>query len=139
MMNISDYEKTIKHQFDSFCKKVLRNRARTIYEENRRWQNRFIPLENLTPNDLSKLCRLDRYEVECIFLTVFDYEIPIENIRLAQAIESLSKIRHDIILLSFFLDMPIIDIARLMNRAKSTVQYHRKKLWTNYRNLWRNR
>lgn len=126
MANTSDYEKTIEHQFDSFCKTVLRNHARNIYEENRRWQSRFISLEALTPADLAKLCSFDNYEAECIFFTACDYEIPIEDIMIAQAIESLSKRQQDIILLSFFLEMKDVDIATMMNLAKSTVHYHKE-------------
>lgn len=126
MTNTSDFEKTIEHQFDSFCKTVLRNQARTIYEDNRRWQNRFISLESLTPDDLVKLCSLDHYTAECIFFTTFDYEIPIEDVLIAQALETLSKKRQDIILLSFFLDMKEMDIATLMNLAQSTVHYHKE-------------
>ncbi|EAE0903709.1 sigma-70 family RNA polymerase sigma factor [Listeria monocytogenes] len=133
MSNTFDYEKTIEHQFDSFCKTVLRNQARTIYDDNQRWKNRFVSLEALTPDDLSKLCSFDKYETECIFFTAFDYEIPIENILIAQAIESLSKRRQDIILLSYFLDMKEIDIASMINLAQSTVHYHKEKALTELR------
>ena len=125
MTGTSDYEQTIEHQFDSFCKTVLRNQARTIYEDNRRWQNRFISLEALTPDDLAKLYSFDNYDAESIFFTAFDYEIPIENILIAQAIESLSKRRQDVVLLSYFLDMKEMDIASIMNLAQSTVHYHK--------------
>lgn len=126
MANTSDYEKTIEHQFDSFCKTVMRNQARTIYEDNRRWHNRYVSLEALTPDDLAKICSFDNYEAECIFFTTFDYEIPIEDVLIAQALETLSKRRQDIILLSYFLDMKEMDIATLMNLAQSTVHYHKE-------------
>lgn len=41
-------------------------------------------------------------------------------------IETLSKRQQDIILLSFFLNMKDVDIAKLMNLAKSTVHYHKE-------------
>lgn len=126
MTNSSDYEKTIEHQFDSFCKIVLRNQARNIYVEQKRWKNRFVSLETLTQADLAKLSCLDNYTAEYISFSVLDYEIPIRDILIAQAIESLSKRRQDIILLSFFLDMKELDIASLMNLAQSTVHYHKK-------------
>lgn len=126
MTDTSNYEKTIEHQFDSFCKTVLRNQARNIYEENRRWQNRFVSLEALTPADLAKLCSFDNYSTSSIFFSILDYEISIEDILIAQALESLSKRRQDIILLSFFLDMKEMDIAKLMNLAQSTVHYHKE-------------
>lgn len=125
MTNTSDYEKTIEHQFDSFCKTVLRNQARNIYQESQRWQKRFVSLEALTPDDLAKLSSFDNYKAESILFSTFDYEIPIENILIAQAIESLSKRQQDIILLSYFLEMKDVDIATLMSLAKSTVHYHK--------------
>lgn len=126
MSNTSEYEKTIEHQFDSFCKTVLRNQARNIYEEQKRWLNRFVSLESLTPADYAKLCTFDNYKAECICFSILDYEIPVEDILIAQAIESLSKRQQDIILLSFFLDMKDVDIAKLMNLAKSTIHYHKE-------------
>ncbi|MDT2738738.1 RNA polymerase sigma factor [Enterococcus canintestini] len=45
---------------------------------------------------------------------------------MAQAIEALSIRQQDIILLSFFLNMKDVDIARLMSLAKSTVHYHKE-------------
>ncbi|EAD7633108.1 sigma-70 family RNA polymerase sigma factor [Listeria monocytogenes] len=121
-----NYEETIEHQFDSFCKTVLRNQARNIYEENRRWQNRFISLEALTPEDLSKLYSFDNYKAENISFSIFEFDITVEELLVAQAIESLSKKQQDIILLSFFLDMKDVDIANMMSLAKSTVHYHKE-------------
>lgn len=127
MTNTSEYEKTIEHQFDSFCKTVLRNQARNIYAENKRWLNHFVSLETLTPADLAKLSGLDNYKVDYIFFSVLDYEISIEDIRIAQALESLSKRQQDVILLSFFLDMKDVDIADLLRLAKSTIHHHKEK------------
>ena len=127
MVNTSSYEKTIEYQFDSFCKSVLRNQARNIYEEDKRRNEKLVSWESLTLAELSQLCTYDTYEVECIFLVTHDYKIPIEDILIAQAIESLSSRQQDIILLSFFLSMKDIDIASLMNLTKSTVHYHKDK------------
>lgn len=127
MTNTSNYEKTIEHQFDSFCKTVLKNHARNIYAENKRRYARFVSLEALTPAELSKLCICDTYEAECICFSINNYDIPIEDILIAQALDSLSKRQQEIILLSFFLSMNDVDIAKLMNLAKSTVHYHKEK------------
>lgn len=126
MENTSDYEKTIEHQFDSFCKTVLRNHARNIYAENLRWQDRFVSLESLTPADLARLCSFDNYEAESVFFSILDCEIPIADILLAQAVEALSKRQQDVILLSYFLNMKDVDIAELLNLTKSTVHYHKE-------------
>lgn len=127
MVTNSEYEKTIEHQFDSYCKTVLRNHARTIYADNRRKNERFISLEALTPAQLGKLCIHDTYEVESIYFCIDGYEIPVHDVLIAQAIESLSKRQQDVILLSYFLDMKDVDIATLMNLANSTVHHHKQK------------
>ncbi len=126
MLNTSPHQKIVEQQFDSFCKKVLRNQARNIYDENKRWKEKFISLEALTSSELSQLSIQDTYGAECIYFSIDDYEIPIEDFLIAQAIESLSKRQQDIILLSFFLDMKDVDIAKLMSLAKSTVHYHKE-------------
>jgi len=125
MVNTSDYEKTIEHQFDSFRKTVLRNCARDIYDENRRRNNRCISLELLTPVELSQLSVFDDYDSDYICISLYDYKIRIEDILVAQAIEHLPQRKQDVILLSFFLNMTNADIGMLMNLAESTVHYHR--------------
>jgi DNA-directed RNA polymerase specialized sigma subunit, sigma24 homolog len=127
MRNASNYEQATEHQFDSFCKKVLQNEARNTYARNKRKNEKLVSLESLTLEELSQLCTYDTYESEYIFLVTHDYKIPIEDILIAQAIESLSNKQQDIILLSFFLSMKEIDIATLMNLTQSTVHYHKDK------------
>lgn len=124
MGNTSD-GKTIEHQFDCFCKTVLRNCARDIYDENRRRNNRHISLELLTQKELSQLSIFDDYDSDYICVDLYDYQVRIEDILIAQAIENLPKKKQDVILLSFFLNMTNADIGKLMNLAESTVHYHR--------------
>lgn len=126
MLNTSSHQRIVEQQFDCFCKKVLRNQARNIYAENKRWKEKFISLEALTPTEIGQLSIHDTYCSEYVYFSIHDYEIPIQDILIAQAIESLSKRKQDIILLSFFLDMKDVDIAELMSLAKSTVHYHKE-------------
>lgn len=125
-MNTSDYEKTIEHQFDCFCKTVLRNHARNIYAEEKRRNERFISLESLTQAQWNQLSVLDDYDSDYICFVTHDFNIRIEDILVAQALEALDKKKQDIILLSFFLNMTNADIATLMNLAESTVHYHKR-------------
>lgn len=124
-MNISNYQKTIEHQFDSFCKTVLRNHARNIYAETKRRYERCISLEQLTQTQLNQLSIVDDYDSDYICFITHNFDIRVENILVAQALESLNKKKQDIILLSFFLNMTNVDIATLMNLSESTVHYHK--------------
>lgn len=125
MVTISNYEKTIEHQFDSFCKTVMRNFARDIYDENKRRNERLISLEALTMAELSQLSIFDDYDSNYIIMASYNYDIRIEDVLIAQAIGKLTKRKQDIILLSFFLSMTNADIATLMELAESTVHYHK--------------
>lgn len=125
MVTISNYEKTIEHQFDSFCKTVMRNFARDIYDENKRRNERLVSLEALTMAELSQLSIFDDYDSNYIIMASYDYDIRIEDVLIAQAIGQLTKRKQDIILLSFFLSMTNADIATLMDLAESTVHYHK--------------
>ena len=124
-MHTSDYERTIEHQFDSFCKIVLRNHARNIYTETKRRNERLISLEALTQSQWNELSILDDYDSDYICFVTHNFDIRVEDILVAQALESLNKKKQDIILLSFFLNMTNADIATLMNLAESTVHYHK--------------
>lgn len=125
MTTTSNYEKTIEHQFDSFCKTVVRNFARDIYDENKRRNERLISLEALSMAELSQLSIFDDYDSNYIIMASYDYDIRIEDVLIAQAIGKLTKRKQDIILLSFFLSMTNADIATLMDLAESTVHYHK--------------
>ena len=125
MVTISNYEKTIEHQFDSFWKTVMRNFVRDIYDENKRRNERLISLEALTMAELSQLSIFDDYDSNYIIMASYNYDIRIEDVLIAQAIGKLTKIKQDIILISFFLSMTNADIATLMELAESTVHYHK--------------
>ena len=127
MIPTTKYETQIERQFDSFCKAVLRNQARKVYAEKKRWNDRFISLEALTPLQLDELSSCDTYDVESACFLVDQYKIAIADLVIAHAIAELSKRQQDVILLMFFLDMTEEDIATLLNLAKSTVHYHKSK------------
>ena len=44
-------QEIIEYQFDTFCKKVLRNEARDIHAENKRWNKKHVSLEDLLEID----------------------------------------------------------------------------------------
>lgn len=122
-----DYQKQIEHQFDNFCKTVLRNYARDLYEQNNRRNEYLVSLESLSLAELSKISFFDLYDSDYLWFVVKGYEIKIRDIWLAQAIGALTQPKQDIILLSYFLEMKSKDIAILMNLAESTVHYHKKR------------
>lgn len=114
-------------QFNVFCKTVLRNEARNIYLEEKRWNKKFISIDDLTQEQVNRLGKCDRYETEMTHFNTQGCTVSIEDTSLASAILRLSKKQQDIILNSFFLEMKDVEIAQLMNIAKSTLHYHKER------------
>lgn len=67
-------KKTVRHQFDSFCRKVLREEARDYIRELMRWAAHEVPLSELSEEQMERLCVLDEYPSEAIHFDVQGYE-----------------------------------------------------------------
>ena len=111
--------KTIRHQFDALCRKVLREESRNIEKIRLRRLEREICFTGLSEYERNE------YFFESTYFQVMDQSISIKNDRLAEAIESLAKEKQQIILLSYFFDMTDQEIAEVLHSFRSTVQ--RKK------------
>ena len=127
MMKTDDYQTAIEREFDCYCKKILRNYARDIHRMKSRRNINIISIEAMSFEELSQLCVWDDYETDYIFVTALGPEARITDIRLAKAIEALSKRKQEIIRLSFFKDMKNKEIAELLGLSVSTVSEHKRK------------
>ena len=63
-MKPQSHEEHIRHTFDAFCKKVLRNEARDDLDEIARKRSREISLSELPVEVMEQLAVYDRYFVE---------------------------------------------------------------------------
>jgi RNA polymerase sigma factor (sigma-70 family) len=126
MVSTSNCQKNIEHQFDSFCKIVIRNYVRDIYDKMKTQKKHLVSLESLTQSELEQLSITDIYDSDYFKIAVYNFEVHIADVLIAQAITSLNKRKQEIILLSFFLDMSNVDIANLLNLTESTVHYHKE-------------
>lgn len=118
-------KKTVRHQFDSFCRKVLREEARDYLRELARRAAHEVPFSELSEEQMERLYALDEYPSEVIHFDVQGYDIAIGNEKLADALASLPDDKRDIVLLAYFLDMSDQEIADKLNLVRSTVQYRR--------------
>ena len=117
--------KTIKHQFDSLCKKVLRDESRNIDKQLIRRAEKEICFSGLSEQELDQLYVMDDYPSDSICFDVLSHQIAVKDEGLAEAIASLPSEKRDIILLSYFLDMNDREIADALNMVKRTVQRRR--------------
>ena len=118
-----DSQQHIAYQFDSYCKKILKYHARDYTAKQRRVEQERNHCE--FSEELAELEVVDRYFEDTYHFCVLDYDISITGEALAEALKALPADRRDIILLSFYLDMPDREIAERMNLVRRTVAYRR--------------
>lgn len=118
-------ESHVKHEFDSFCKKVLKYNARNYFTQMKRHGEREVSFEELSEQELSCLTAVDVYfAVE----TVFDVQgeaISVFNGNLAEALKELPQDKRDIVLLSYFIGLSDREIAERMDMVRRTVAHRR--------------
>ena len=101
-------KKTVRHQFDSFCRKVLREEARD-YERHIAWRSDHeVSLSELSEEQERQMYVLDEYPSEQTHFHVQGYDD-----------------KRDIVLLAYFLDMTNQEIADKLDMVRRTVQYKR--------------
>ena len=118
-------KKTVRHQFDSYCRKVLREEARDYMRNLARQNAHEVSLSELSEEQMARLYVLDEYPSELFHFAVEGYDIAVKNEKLAEALTALSDDKRDIVLLAYFLDMTDQEISDKLNVVRSTVQYRR--------------
>lgn len=84
-------------------------------------------LSELPEKELSKLFTMDEYNLEPHRFQVLGYDIEVKDALIAEALQTLTEKKRNVILLSYFLDMSDAEIAREMNLVRSTIHEHRKR------------
>ena len=93
--------KTVRHQFDSLCRKVLREESRNIKKQLARRAEKEVSFSELSDEEMNRLCVMDEYPSDSTFFDVCEHRIGIKDERLAAAIADLPGEKRDIILPSW--------------------------------------
>ena len=115
-------EKSIQHQSDAYCKKVLRNEITSIRKRNTNIKYNEEPLTDSTEGKYSQT-HFDEQDVYFLF----GMEILISDQKLSTAIDHLSEIRRKVILLYYFAGFNNTEIGKILNMSTSGIWYQRKK------------
>ena len=129
-MKSQSHEEHIRHTFDAFCKKVLRNEARDYLDEIVRKRSREISLSELPAEAMAQFAAYDRYFAEDSAFDILGCTVYVDNPELAQAIAALPKDKQEVILLFYFLEMSDYEIARRLNMIRRSVTYRRTSTLT---------
>lgn len=115
-------KESVRHIFDSYCKKILRQENANMQRSEVRRRARECSFSELPPELLAKLGYEDVHPVE---FEVCGYRIPVNDDRLAAALAKPLREKRDVIRLSYFMDMSDREIGELLDMARRTVQHRR--------------
>lgn len=116
---------TIRHQFDSFCKKILREEYRDCAREAQRHSDHEVSFSELSPQELEQLYVMDECPSDNQYFNILGYGITVKDNLISKALVALSERKRDIILLSYFCGMTDEEIGKTLNMVRQTVQYQR--------------
>ena len=120
-------EWTVRHQFDRLCKLALKGEVIDYQRHMDYRQKHEMMLSELPMKEWSKLFTMDEYEFDSYRFQVLGYDVEVKDTLIAEALQSLTEKKRNVILLSYFLDMSDAEIAREMNLVRSTIHEHRKR------------
>ena len=129
----------IEGKFDSFCKTVLKNRARDWYRKKERQQKREILFSDVSPGlHIEPSCFDYIMCIVCQAFYALDRMVMIENDLLANALRMLSPRKRQIILLSYFFGWTDQKIGIRFHTARSTIQAARMRTLQEMREIIEN-
>ncbi len=125
MESYNSFEKRISGQFDSFCKKVLKNEVRDFYDELERQRKREKSLSDLADHEHMQLADFDEYFADEHIFKVKGLPVVVRGNELAEALNHIPECKRDIILLSYFLGKSDREIAEQLHMVRRTVSGQR--------------
>ena len=119
--------KRVQYQFEAFCKKVLKNKARTLHKQLDRQDGREIALSTLPPEVIPESGYEDEYHfTNPVRFSKQDWQVQIDNPVLRYALASLLPQYREVILLSYFMGYSDTEIAKQLRVQSKTISSRRK-------------
>jgi RNA polymerase sigma factor (sigma-70 family) len=113
-------------EFNAYCKRALRNELIDACRERKRRQLREVIFSDLTPQEERQLYTVDKYfqdeEAEPSYQQAGKKITPK---LLLEAIRTLPEEKRKAIMLYYFEGMTDVEIGKLFNTSRSTIQYRR--------------
>lgn len=118
-------KKTVQHQFDSYCKKILKCECKDYFRHISWRVEHEVSFAELSEEAMEQLYMQDTYPAEYCCFQVQNYAVEIKDEHLALALQMLPEDKREIVLLAYFLDMTDQEIANQLQAVRRTVQYKR--------------
>lgn len=122
----TEYKEYVERRFHAFCKAVLHNEACNYYRERTRKIQHEISFEYLQENTSFAPHSTDEYFVLQEKPTAFEVNgqtVIVDSEKLAKALLCLSEQRREIILMRYYLQLRDKQIAALLGKPRTTINY----------------
>ena len=121
----SQDELTVMHQFDRLCQLALDGEAADYFRHLEYRANYEVNFSDMTEQELDSIFVMDEYNLDNSHFQVLGYDIEVKDTLLVEALQALTEKKRNVVLLSYFLEMADVEIARKMNLVHSTIREHR--------------
>lgn len=127
-LELSPSQKTsIRYQFETYCKKVLRGERCDYLRQVLRRANREVCFSDLPATILERLCASDYYPMDRYVFELYGHQVVVLNERLGEALMQMGPDGRDVLLLGYFLDLNDREISVLLGSSRSTIQRRRQR------------
>lgn len=123
----------IQQTCDSYCKKLLKNKAKNLFRDflraNRGRNDKNIEIIYYLGDDYSEdhgSYHVDDYPCEFVEFYAKGYKISIRDIHLSMAISQLTEKDRNIILLHYIMELSEREISKVVELAPSTINRRKK-------------
>lgn len=135
-MKYTDEQKEhIRHCFDSFCKKTIHYQAINLYRKSSKYAERNISFEEILNKYFSECGQCDTYPVLQYYFEAFGYIFFVNDYDLGKALLQLSKQKRDVILMYYFTNYKLKDIAELIGKPQKNISYIHIRALKNLREI----
>jgi len=124
-VDLQAFQESKRHQFDAYCKKVLRNAARDIYRRLAHQAEHEISLSDFSENGASIAAVMDEYFEEERQFEALEFSVTIKSELLAKALRLLPERQREIIMRYYFFGMNDREIGETSDTVRNTVSYQR--------------
>ena len=126
-MTLEQIYKYQEESFDAFCKKVIRNAAKTAHKNITKRIEMESNFSVIPKAELVLFHTYDTYHTYCKIFGVKGYLVHVYDPALGEVLQHLSPQRRDVLLMDYFLGFNDYQIGRLLNIDHKTVDYRRSE------------
>ena len=123
-MKYTDEQKEhIRHCFDYYCKKTIQYQAINLYRESSKYADRNVSFDEILNDYFSECGECDTYLILQYHFEAFGYQFSVNDYDLGKALLQLPKKKRDIILMYYFVNFKLTEIARMIGKPHQNISY----------------